>query len=376
MANISLMANVRPRILQDRFIHVRRSLLGKGGFSAVVNQEVKPQDILGKSVFSAGFSSVNIAKKLGVVPFDAAKYLQRPIGKTIFKGELLAIKNGLLGNKVVTAPTDGVLEYYDQKTGDLRISFTPREIALTSGVFGVIDEIDQVKGEVLIKTMVTEVYGVIGSGKERSGILDIQSNQGIINKNQVKDEMGHHVLVIGSVVSGDVLKKAAGYGVTGIIMGGISAHDFKSVANTLNPSRKIGTDVGISLIVTEGFGAVPIGDDIFNLIKNFEGKFVFINGNTARLLLPSTSADSILALRKIALPTRPMPEIQPEVMVGEIHMGSWVRIIWPPFFGVQGRVLGIDGSVSVLESGISSIMLTVETPRQKIKVAYTNVELI
>lgn len=372
----SISANMRPRILRNRFVHVKRVILGLGKILVKTGTEVQPEDVIGRSNFTPGFFAINIAQKLGVRPSEGLKFLQRPLGKAIYTGELLAFKKNFLGKKVVTSPTDGLIEFYDAKTGDLRLKYLPKEVPLASGVYGCVDYVDPIKGEVLIKAMVTEVLGVFGSGKERNGLLRVLSLDGLVQKDQINDEGRQHVLVVGSVLYADVLKKAVGYGVTGIITGGINARDFKSMGVSIDPRRRIGSDIGVSVVATEGFGHSPIGEDLANVFKEYEGKFVFINGNISQIILPSNSSDSILALRKIYLPVTRAPIVPPEVSLGGVSVGTQIRIIWPPYFGAHGKVVAVDKTVTVLESGIATFLLTVETPKQKIKVPYPNVEII
>lgn len=374
---LALQGNLRQRINLNKCIHVRRALAGVGKIFVNKNEEIQPQDIIGKATLSAGFCVVNIASKLGVSPSDGLKFLQRPVGRNIYRGELLAFKKGLLNKKFITAPTDGLIEHYDEKTGELRIQFLPKEIPLTAGVLGIVDDVVPESGEVLIKTMVTEVFGAFGSGKERTGLLDVLCGRGdLLQAGAIKEEMRQYILVCGALVYGEALRKAAGYGVSGLISGGLNASDYKSIINSIDPLGRIGSDVGLSLAGTEGFGPLPISEDIYNLLKANHGKFVIMHGNTGRILLPNTNPDVIASLRKISLPFMKLPDVAPEIMVKGIKVGDKVRLIWPPFMGSIGKIIAMDNQVSKLESGIVTYLLTVETSNRKIKVPFTNIELI
>jgi hypothetical protein len=374
---MNVTANLRPRIRSNRATHIRRKLVGNGKISVVVNQEISSSDILGQSARNAGFFSVKIAKLLGVDPEEGAKYLQRPIGSKIYKGELLGLKSSLFGKKFVTAPTDGILDFYDPDKGELRLKSLPKVIPLTSGVYGIVDAVNHQTGEILIKAMVTEITGVLGIGGERGGVLSIINNSsGLLSQRQITADMSNHIIVAGSLILSEGLKKAVECGVYGIITGGLNARDYKAMSGNLDPSQKMGADPGISIVATEGFGSLPIGDDIVKVVSKSNGKYVFLSGNSARLLLPSTDPDSIMALRKVILPQRNEVEGSLDLSLGEIKVGNRVRIIWAPFAGFQGKVVGIDKTLSVLPSGISTYLLTVETKLRKIRVPYPNVELI
>ncbi len=372
-----LKSNFRQRIIPNKCIHVKRSLVGKGKVFVNVNEEILAHEIIGKSMLSEGFAIINIARKLGIVPQEGLKYLKRSVGENIYKGELLAFKKGLLGKKFITSPTDGLVENYDPKKGELRIQFLPKEIPLTAGVAGIVDDVNYEIGEVTIKSMVTEVYGVLGSGKERSGTLDVIGGQsGLVQPSAITEEMRQHIVVAGGLIYGEALRRAAGHGVHGLISGGLNVSNYKAMINSIDPLSRIGSDVGMSIFATEGFGPLPIGDDIFPLLKAFEGKFVLVHGNISRLLLPIVSPDTILSLRKIALPLIKKPDIAPEIEVRNIKLDDKVRIIWPPFMGAIGHIAGIDSSVTKLASGISTYMVIVETLSRKISTPFTNIELV
>lgn len=371
------LANVRTRIRVNQVVHIRRQLPGKGQLTVAKNAEVTPADVVGKSMVTAGFSSVNLAKRLGVSRQQAIKFLQRPFGKRIYKGELLALRQGLFDKNIVISPTDGLIDEYSERTGELKLKLLPKEVSLPAGVYGIVDDVEVATNEVVIRTLVTQVYGLFGSGKERGGVLKIISHQGSLTyASAVTTQSRQHILVVGSLIYGEALRKAVTIGAQGIIAGGLNAADYQSMATSLEPFYRVGTDIGISIMATEGFGPIPIGDDIFQVIHSYNDKFVFLNGNLRQLLLPATKPDSILSLRKVSLPIAKKPAHTPEELVRAIKVGDRVRIIWPPFMGMQGTVIGIDQTATRLPSGIVSILVTVASLRRKIKVPYPNLEII
>lgn len=376
MDNFHLSATKRVRVKQNTVTHVKRYLQGKGKLTAVKNQEVAPQDIIGTATVSSGYTVIKLASKLGVSNKDGEKYVQRPKGSPFYKGELLAFKKGLFDKKIITAPTDCIVEDYNQETGELNLKFLPKQVPLTAGVFGIVDKVEPLTGEVTIKTMVTEVIGILGTGKQRSGFLEIIETPGLVSAQFITSALSQKVVVFNGLMFGEILRKAVGYGIHGIITGGINAADYLAMVNTLDPSQKLGNDVGASIIATEGFGGLNVGTDIMEIIKMYQNHFVFVEGNTSRLILPSIEVDSILSLRKVTLPLDRIVAPHEEVSIGTVEIGSNVRMIGSPFIGVSGKVVGIDKSSTLLESGISTILLTIETKSRKIKVPFANVEII
>lgn len=372
-----LTANFRPRIKENTLTRIKRMLIGQGKINVVVNVEVAPPDILGQYERSGGFFAVKLAKLLGVNDKNGDRYLQRQMGSRIYKGELLALRKGIFGKRAITAPTDGILEVYDPNKGELRLRSLPKVVPLTSGVYGIVESINKVTGEIFIKTMGTEVIGVLGAGVERGGILKIMNNaSGMVSERQITGQLEGHIIVAGAFIHGESLKKAVECNLSGIISGGLNARDYKAMTGYVNPTLRIGSDPGISILATEGFGSLSIGQDVMEVVKSHNGRYVFLSGNAGRLLLPSVDPDSIMALHKVVLPKVIKPEGAIDISLGEINLGSGVRIIWPPFSGAQGKVVAIDKSLTTLDSGVSTYLLTIDTGKRRIRVPYPNVELI
>lgn len=373
----NLMANFRPRIVLNQATYIRRSLAGIGEINVSPGAEVAPQDIIGRSSQSSGYSSVKLSRLLGVGSADAVKYLRKPLGATIFKGELLAYKKGLIFNKTILSPTDGVLEKYDTSSGELRLRFLVKQAPLTAGVFGIVENVDKAKGEVLVKSMATLIYGVVGFGFERGGILQILGDStSPIRSGQITPSLSQHILVAGALMFRDALKKAAGLGILGVISGGINSADYRAMAGSLDLSERLENDVGVTILVTEGFGPLPLGEDILKLLRSYEGKFMFVNGNDHQITLPNYSSEGLMNLRKISLPIPRAGGNLPDSLLGELEAGRLIRFISAPLMGMQGKIIGIDSTPTLLESGISTYMVTVETVHNKIRVPFPNIELI
>lgn len=372
-----LLANQRVRINPGICKLVKRSLKGPGKILAVKNTEIAPHDVLGHYKLTAGYSKLNLSKELNVAPPDTVKYLKKTVGQSIFKGELLAYKKNFFGASQIIVPTDAIFESLDDKTGEATLRLISKDVALTSGVFGVVMDIDPSRGEVTIKCLTTEIYGIFGTGGEREGFLNVIAGPGdLVNASKISPVHRGQILVAGSLVMDETIKKALTCNVNGIICGGLNTDDYLSMAIRLEPAKRVGTEIGISIMATEGFGLIPIGEDFQEVLMSHSNKFVLLNGNLGRLLLPSSDPDSILSCRKVQLPVREAQGTKPELSISEIKTGLKARLIWPPFMGMQGNIIHIDNTPTMLDSGISTYMLTIETKTRKIKVPYSNVEII
>lgn len=377
-------AFTRLRIEKNIVTRVVRTLKGKGDFIVRAGQEVVPEEIIGSATASSGFRTLNLSSLLSVPPQEADKYLKRKIGERIYKGELLALRPGWLiaGKKVITAPTDGVLEILNNRTGELKISFLPKKINLPAGVYGIVEGVNSEKGQAIIRTEVSRVHGVCGSGRSRDGSLHILGGKDdLISKSKLEVNYNGQVLVGGSLIYKDAISAAISGGASGIITGGIGAGDYKGMAGGhLTFPKKLPNDIGVSVVVCEGFGSVSMGADIFGFLSEYEGKFVFIDGDKATVTLPSLAFSSLVKVRNTKLPELQVDDLSEGLTqvlaASELGVGFKVRIVGNSYYGEQGKVLDIDNSLTLLPSGVRAYLATVETRTRKIRVPVANLEII
>jgi hypothetical protein len=194
-------------VVSNRCVRVTRKIKGTGSLNVSKNQEVSPHDILGSSLIQPGFTIINISKELKISPNDAVKSLKKTVGVPVYKGELLAKKKSLFGSRSLVSPTDCIIEKINPQNGELTLKMLPKQVPLLSGVFGIVDDINTLTGEVYIKTMATQVIGVFGSGRERGGFLRfIGGKADLIDVGQVNISLKGDILVAGGLVFGMALK--------------------------------------------------------------------------------------------------------------------------------------------------------------------------
>ncbi|MBI3103317.1 hypothetical protein HYZ05_00075 [Candidatus Daviesbacteria bacterium] len=373
----------RLRIAKDQVIRIKRTLRGKGKLNVSLGQQVSPDEIIGVATLSSGFRKINLSELLSVPPPEAQKYLTKSLGQRIYRGELLAFKSGTIfgGKRLVISPTDGVLDFLNPTTGELRMTFLPKKTPLPAGVFGIVEAIDEVRGVVVLRAQVSRIYGIFGSGGLRDGILHILNKRDdLIDKLMIERQFDENILVGGSLIFKDAISSAISLGVNGIITGGINAKDYQAIAGgRITFPKKIDNDVGISIVVTEGFGSIPIGEDIFEVLSSYEGKFVALDGNKAVINLPSFESKSLEIVRKTRLPPLEAEadfKDSRDKDLMEVREGMKVRIIGNSFLGEQGKIIALDSSPTLLPSGINTVLVTVATSRRKIQIPVANIEVI
>lgn len=374
-------APIRLRIVPDTIVHVKRRIIrGKNLLKVHPGYEVTPDTVLGEGELISGYKIIDLAKILGVSPKDCQQYLKKPIGEIVYQGELIAEKEGFLKIQTsrVMASNDGVLESLDSQRGLLKIKLNPQREILTSGVYGIVDDVDLKKSEVTIRTQATIVYGIAGSGRERSGTLRLLSSDNpglLVSSHQITSDFAGQIVVGGSMAFADALQKCMTLGVSALITGGVNATDYRAISGGgFHLKDKHWTDVGLTVLVTEGFGSIAIGGDIYRALVEHEGQFCLIDGNNHRLILPTKDQNSMMYIRKTvgSKGASTTPKIAVEQ---ELKVGSRVRIVSAVGLGIQGLVSHIDQSLTVLSNGHAVIMVTVTTKGGKKQVAAENIEI-
>lgn len=376
-------APLNIRVERKVITRIRRALRGKGQLNVKLGQQVAPDEIIGTSAISSGFRTMNLAKELAISPSEVAACLRRDIGQRIYRGELLAERDANLlgGKKQLIAPTDGILDFLNPKTGELKLVFPPKKTDLPAGVHGIVESVDVQKGVVVIRTQVNRVHGVFGTGSARDGILKIlNTRDSIVTKPAIETKYAEHVLVGRNLIFKDAIASCISAGVSGIITGGLNAKDYMGMAGgRLMFPRKFENDIGISIVVCEGFGSIPIGEDIFQMLSEYEGRFVSVDGNKGQILLPSFESSSITAVKNTRLPEaidEDLGTLEEATRVSELKVGLRVKVVGSSFSGEQGKIVFVNQTQTLLPSGVRAYLVTIAGARRKIQVPVANCEVI
>ena len=97
------------------------------------------------------------------------------------------------------------------------------------------------------------------------------------------------------MVTTEAIQKAIQNGVKGIIAGGIDDADLRELLGyELGVAITGSEEIGITLVITEGFGRIAMAEQTFTLLKAREGMKTSINGATQIRagVLPPGGSDS------------------------------------------------------------------------------------
>ncbi len=137
------------------------------------------------------------------------------------------------------------------------------------------------------------------------------------------------------------MAKAKEIGVAGLVVGGIHDKDLRALLGyDLGVAITGSEQVGFTLILTEGFGTIPMAQKTFALLSAHAGAHASISGATQ--IRAGVIRPEIIIPRK-AEQTAETAMAQPER--GGIQIGDPVRVIRDPLFGRIGQVSGLPSDL-------------------------------
>ncbi len=352
-----------------------------GTITVQQGQRITAETVVARTELPGQVTSINVASLLGIQPDEIYQYILKKEGDPITKDEIIASSKGLFGffKSQCRSPITGTVESISKITGLVMLREPPIPVEVNAYVDGLVTEIMPNEG-VVIQTYGTFIQGIFGVGGEAIGELKVicKSPDDVISIDSIHPEMAGKVLVVGSTVTSDIINRAIQFNAKGVISGGIDDSDLKNLLGyelgvAITGSEKL----GITIIITEGFGKMPIANRTFDLLSECDGKKVSINGATqirAGVIRPEAIVpDPIEAFSDHILDTSDDPSLQ-----GSLNIGTEVRIIREPHFGELAEVIELPTNLQELETEAKVRVLKVRLKRtnEEITLPRANVEIV
>jgi hypothetical protein len=351
-----------------------RRLPIKGEVLVQQHQEVEPQTLVARALLPGPVTTIRLAERLGVEPNELKGIMRKGEGEEVKQGDLLAETKSFFGlfKNHVTSDVDGTIENISEVTGNVILRHPPRPVNLTAYVKGTVVEVMPEEG-VVIETQGAFVQGIFGVGGERQGALATiaASPQEVINASRITPDHADKVIVIGALITGDVLKAAQQVGVGGVVGGGILDADLRALLGyDIGVAITGSENIGLTVVVTEGFGEIPMAQRTFELLSSLEGETASISGATqirAGVIRPEVIVPR--AARATDDGRKPKEQI--------LEIGTPIRLIREPYFGLLGKVTTLPPELHLIESGAEVRVLEAELlDGRRVIVPRANVEMI
>ncbi|MHC4446534.1 MAG: hypothetical protein ACYSXF_01830 [Planctomycetota bacterium] len=363
--------------MTDRVLHrVRRLLPIPGEVLVKVGDRVDAQDVVAQTHMPGDVTPVNVANLLSLPPADVPECMLKKEGDVIEEGEQLGRTKGIFGlfKKTCKSKVAGKVETISVVTGQVMIRGEPEPVEVKAYMSGEVTEVLPKEG-VVIEAEVTFIQGIFGVGGETYGriVLACATHEEELTADLIKPTMKGCIVVGGARMTDEAISRARDIGAAAVVSGGMDDEDLRDFLGYDLGVAITGTeDVGLTVIVTEGFGEIAMAERTFALLGSREGADASVNGATqirAGVMRP----EIVIPLREGdqgGKAARPRAD-------GQLRPGRPVRIIRDPHFGLIGTVSALPPEPQALESGSKARVLEVKfNSGESVIIPRANVELI
>ena len=362
------------KVLKKTIFKKERILPLKGNVLVKSGDQLSPDTIVASTNLPGNVQMLKVSNILNIDPKDVVEALQVKEGQEVKKGDIIAETSGIFGmfKSSVESPVDGTIESISQSTGRVVVREAPIPVEVDAYVSGVVDEVVENEG-IVLKSNAAFIQGIFGiAGEKRGDLLLVSSGPGEeLTADQITADMKGKILIGGSFLSLEAYKKALSVQVAGIVVGGFNYYDLKAVLGYNLGVAITGTEkLNTALIVTEGYGSIPMSESTFSLLKENDGKAASINGATqirAGVIRP-----------EIVIPIDSVnKEDDSKSKVPEgIQEGSIVRVIRSPNFGKIGKVISLPAELNKMESETMVRVAEINIDGKNILIPRANLEMV
>ncbi|MFZ8825808.1 MAG: hypothetical protein ACO2OT_03075 [Candidatus Caldipriscus sp.] len=337
---------------------------------------VKAEDVVARALLPGPVHPKNLAGELGISPSELKNALIVKKGERIKKGQVIARARVFFGLFKVeaTSPIDGYLEDFSEITGQVILRENPIPVEVLAYLDGVVEEVIPREG-VIIRTVAGLVQGIFGVGGEKIGTIKVavDSPYEILKSDRIDENLKGAIVVGGKTADIEAINKAAEVGIKALVLGSVDDGVLREfVGYDIGVAITGNENVPFTLIITEGFGDLPMAERTFNLFKKFEGLKASANGATQ--IRAGVQRPEVIIFRK---DVDPFEEVDDKLESGHLDIGTTVRIIRDPYFGEIGTVIDLPNEPIVIETESKVRVLKVRLmDGREVVIPRANVELI
>ncbi len=336
-----------------------------------VGDTVEPMDLVARASRPGPVHPVNIAAILGVPRTSVTSLATVSEGDQVKKGDVLARGSMLFGmlKPVARAPFGGVIESISAVSGQMMLRSVPSPLELRAYLGGKIVAVEQGLG-VDIEGASSLVQGIFGIGSETYGELSVVgSDAGDSSAGAaIGNEHQGRILVLDGRVDAETILRAREVGAAGLIAASAHGADLVRISGTeLNLAATGDENIGLTLVLLEGFGDLAMSRRAYEILKALEGSRVSVNGATqvrAGVVRPEVLGRAL------------DPTEQRDSRSAMVEEGTLVRVVRGTRFGQQGTVVAIPSRPVVVGSGSTALVYEVKLgDGSRVVVPRANVEI-
>lgn len=308
-----------------------RVLPVSGKVNMHVNQRVNPTDVVAETTFAREHLLIDIARTYGISPGAADKLIKVFQGDSLAKDSVIAEKPGLFPNTIKTPRAGRVMVV---GSGQVLMEVSDARIELRAGLPGIVTQIIPDRG-VVIRTAGALIQGVWGNGRIDNGLMVslLEKPDDVLVADRLDVSLRGSVILGGQVRDLDTLKAAADLPVRGLILSSMPSSLIETAYKLRYP-----------ILVTEGFGALPMNSAAFKLLTTNNKRETTVNADHYDRYT-GTRPEVI-----IPLPISNEPDVPNQYEMFDV--GRQVRMRRPPNAGMIGTISSLPAGLSLLPSGL------------------------
>jgi len=361
------------KVTEHGWARKERRLPLPGRVHVEVGQAVRAQEVVASTELPGSITMVNVAAEMNVGPEEVPRWMVKQPGDAVTAGEVIAEARAFFGlmHSLCRSPVDGVIESVSAVTGQVAIRGAPTPVELTAYLDGTVTHVYPDEG-VVVETPCALVQGIFGFGGETYGPLRmaVSGPHEVLDADSVDEAFRGAIIVGGALATLAALRRAVEVGAVAVVVGGMEDTDADVLLGYPLGVAITGHErIGLTVVLTEGFGRIPMADRTFRILAAREGRPASVNGATqirAGVLRP-----------EVIIAEESAPETPAEAPEGRLEAGRTVRLIRDPYFGALATVLELPPEPAQIETEahVRVVKLRLQNGREVV-VPRANVELI
>ncbi len=333
-----------------------RMLPVTGKVSAHLNQKVVPTDIVAEASWAREHFFLDVAGALNLNPDAADKLIRCKVGDKVTAGMVVARGRGILP-KSLKVPRAG--QVVAVGGGQVLVEVGETHLELRAGIPGTVIQVVPDRG-VVIQTAGALVQGVWGNGRVDTGQLInlAEKPDEVLSAKRLDVSLRGSVILGGQCQDAATLQTAAEVQVRGLILG--------SLYPSLLPLAR---DTRFPIVLTDGFGTMPINSAAYRLLTTNEKREVTVNAE-AYDRYTGARPEVIIPLPATSEPPQPHD-------TEAFAPGQTVRLRRPPAAGSIGTLVKIHQGLTTFPSGLRTAAADVKLENgEQVLVPLVNLEVI
>jgi hypothetical protein len=272
------------RVAERTVLRKRRVLPIPGDVLVQAGDRVRSDTVIARTLLPGAVHLVNVVNQLGIIPGEIRRFMCAREGDRVERGAPLAENRPLIRwfQTRVPSPVTGRVESVSEVTGQVLLREPPQPLELTAYVEGRVAESLPGQGAVM-ETECALVQGIFGVGGETTGeiALGVGGPNEALTPSRLLRVHGEKILVGGAYADGATIRQAASLGVRALVVGGIDDRDLRDLLGYDLGVAITGTEpIGLTVILTEGFGRIAMAQRTFELLARFQGQVACCSGAT------------------------------------------------------------------------------------------------